>query len=353
MLAGRVRAVTCSGTRAAEMALRLKYAGVDRDRTDDRLAHRAVVRRGRRRRGVAGRGCSRCPPTPRCSSCARRSRAAATPPSTGANDDGGLPHPARLRALPGADEHLRRPRQHPLPASAAASGAGSASSCAAAGPGERFDPAAHDLFYIGGGQDRDQAPVAADMVATKRDALAAAVDDGAVAARRLRRLPAARPQLRARRRARSAGPRPGRPAHGARARPAADRQRRDRGRPRRRAPRGPRRLREPRRPHLPRAAATPLGRVAQGPRQQRQRRPRGRAPRQPHRHLPARPAAAEERLARRRADGARTGARRYAGRARAARRRARTSRPRLRTRAAARSHGIGGRLRLRRRADAR
>ena len=49
----------------------------------------------------------------------------------------------------------------------------------------------------------------------------------------------------------AARPRPGRPAHGARAGPAPDRQRRDRGRPRRR-PAPPGRLREPRRPHLPR-----------------------------------------------------------------------------------------------------
>jgi CobQ-like glutamine amidotransferase family enzyme len=47
------------------------------------------------------------------------------------------------------------------------------------GPGDRFDPAAHDLIYIGGGQDRDQVMVAADMLESKRDALAAAVDDGA------------------------------------------------------------------------------------------------------------------------------------------------------------------------------
>jgi len=53
-------------------------------------------------------------------------------------------------------------------------------SYAAAGPGERFDPGAHDLLYLGGGQDRDQRAVAADMVASKRDAVAAAVDDGAV-----------------------------------------------------------------------------------------------------------------------------------------------------------------------------
>jgi CobQ-like glutamine amidotransferase family enzyme len=49
-----------------------------------------------------------------------------------------------------------------------------------AGPGEPVDPAVHDLFYIGGGQDRDQRAVAADMVATKREAIAAAADDGAV-----------------------------------------------------------------------------------------------------------------------------------------------------------------------------
>ena len=49
-----------------------------------------------------------------------------------------------------------------------------------AGPGEGVDPAAHDLIYIGGGQDRDQRLVAADMLETKRDGLAAAVEDGAV-----------------------------------------------------------------------------------------------------------------------------------------------------------------------------
>ncbi len=51
---------------------------------------------------------------------------------------------------------------------------------AAAGPGERFDPGAHDLVYLGGGQDRDQRAVAADMVESKREALAAGADDGAV-----------------------------------------------------------------------------------------------------------------------------------------------------------------------------
>ncbi len=49
---------------------------------------------------------------------------------------------------------------------------------AGAGPGEAVDPFSHDLFYIGGGQDRDQRMVATDMVAGKGEALRAAVDDG-------------------------------------------------------------------------------------------------------------------------------------------------------------------------------
>jgi hypothetical protein len=49
----------------------------------------------------------------------------------------------------------------------------------AAGPGEGFDPAMHDLIYIGGGQDRDQVLVAEDMLRTKRDAIASAAEDGA------------------------------------------------------------------------------------------------------------------------------------------------------------------------------
>ena len=46
--------------------------------------------------------------------------------------------------------------------------------------GAALDGDAHDLFYMGGGQDRDQALVARDMVETKRDALHAAAGRGAV-----------------------------------------------------------------------------------------------------------------------------------------------------------------------------
>lgn len=47
------------------------------------------------------------------------------------------------------------------------------------GPGDAIDPACHDLYYLGGGQDRDQRIVAHDLVATKADALRSAAADGA------------------------------------------------------------------------------------------------------------------------------------------------------------------------------
>lgn len=46
------------------------------------------------------------------------------------------------------------------------------------GLGERIDPGQHDLYYLGGGQDRDQNLVAKDLVANA-EALRAAADAGA------------------------------------------------------------------------------------------------------------------------------------------------------------------------------
>jgi lipid II isoglutaminyl synthase (glutamine-hydrolysing) len=51
---------------------------------------------------------------------------------------------------------------------------------AASGLGEALDPDAHDLFYLGGGQDRDQRLCAVDLRQSKRDALHAAAERGAV-----------------------------------------------------------------------------------------------------------------------------------------------------------------------------
>ena len=50
----------------------------------------------------------------------------------------------------------------------------------ASGLGARLDPDSADLFYIGGGQDRDQALCAHDLAGVKRDALHAAAARGAV-----------------------------------------------------------------------------------------------------------------------------------------------------------------------------
>src|SRR3954454_19304734 len=46
--------------------------------------------------------------------------------------------------------------------------------------GDEVDPDAHDLFYLGGGQDRDQQLCALDLATVKRDALHAASDRGGV-----------------------------------------------------------------------------------------------------------------------------------------------------------------------------
>jgi lipid II isoglutaminyl synthase (glutamine-hydrolysing) len=51
---------------------------------------------------------------------------------------------------------------------------------ASASLGETFSPAAHDLVYMGGGQDRDQVAVARDMAETKRGALHEAAERDAV-----------------------------------------------------------------------------------------------------------------------------------------------------------------------------
>jgi lipid II isoglutaminyl synthase (glutamine-hydrolysing) len=48
------------------------------------------------------------------------------------------------------------------------------------GLGEPLRPDTHDLYYLGGGQDRDQRLCAEDLIATKRDALHTAAARGAV-----------------------------------------------------------------------------------------------------------------------------------------------------------------------------
>ncbi len=46
--------------------------------------------------------------------------------------------------------------------------------------GDRFDASAHDLVFAGGAQDREQRGVAQDLLATKAEAIRAAVEEGVV-----------------------------------------------------------------------------------------------------------------------------------------------------------------------------
>ena len=50
----------------------------------------------------------------------------------------------------------------------------------ASGLGEELDPGAHDLYYMGGGQDRDQRLCAEDLLARKRAGLRSAAERGAL-----------------------------------------------------------------------------------------------------------------------------------------------------------------------------
>ena len=142
---------------------------------------------------------------------------------------------ARLRALPGADEHLRRPRQHRGAARAAASGAGSASSSPRRASASRSTRTPTTSSTWAAARTATRSPVAQrhgrrpSATRCTRPPTAAPWCSPSAAATSCS---ATRYQLGERG---AAGRRPRRPAHGARAGPAADRQLRDRGRPRRRA----------------------------------------------------------------------------------------------------------------------
>ena len=177
------------------------------------------------------------------------------------------------------------------------------------GLGDELDPDGADLYYIGGGQDRDQRLCALDLAQVKRDALHAVAARGGVilavcggyqllgSSYQLddERLPGV--ELVDLVTVRESGPRlignvaievelePGRSA-------------------------GPRRLREPWRAHASGARHAAVGSRPVRARQQRRRRTRGRARRQRDRHLSPRPAVAKERLVCRLADRERRWARR-------------------------------------------
>ena len=121
---------------------------------------------------------------------------------------------------------------------------------AALGVGDEISPDAYDLYYVGGGQDREQAAIAPDLAA-KGPAIGGGGGQRRRAARGVRRLPAPRTRLPGARRVVHARRRP-LPARDRGWHDADDRRRAARVRARSRAAADGRRVREPRRTHAAR-----------------------------------------------------------------------------------------------------
>ena len=91
-----------------------------------------------------------------------------------------LPHPLRVCALYPDLMNIYADRGNLIVLERRCAWRGIGFELAASGLGEHLDGNGHDLFYIGGGQDRDQRLCAEDLIATKRDGLRAAAARGAV-----------------------------------------------------------------------------------------------------------------------------------------------------------------------------
>ncbi len=92
----------------------------------------------------------------------------------------GLPRPLRVCALYPDLMNIYADRGNLIVLERRCAWRGIGFELAASGLGEHLDGDAHDLFYIGGGQDRDQRLCAEDLIETKRDGLRAAAARGAV-----------------------------------------------------------------------------------------------------------------------------------------------------------------------------
>ena len=106
LLAGLER-VVATGDRAAELALRCKYAGFAVERIEVVPDLRAALDRGLAL-ATRRRSSSSCRRTPRCSRCARSSASSATCGRTG----NARREDPRRPPVPRLPEHLRRPREH-------------------------------------------------------------------------------------------------------------------------------------------------------------------------------------------------------------------------------------------------
>ena len=76
---------------------------------------------------------------------------------------------ARRAPLSAPDEHLRRPRQHHVPAPSLRGARHRLRADGAERWATRSTPAAYDLIFAGGAQDREQRGVVDDLLATKAD----------------------------------------------------------------------------------------------------------------------------------------------------------------------------------------
>ena len=162
LIAGLDRLVA-TGERAAELALRFKYGGPGSRLDRGHPRARRCTRPRARADAARAASCSSSPRTPRCSRLRKRERDAASSVRTGS-----VRHEDRRRSsLSRLPEHLRRPRQH-RGAVAARRVARTRARGRAVSVGDRVDPDEHDLLYIGGGQDREQALVAQDLPTRQR-----------------------------------------------------------------------------------------------------------------------------------------------------------------------------------------
>ena len=161
------------GERAAELALRFTYAGFAPRAARGDPGSRGGARPRARARPAPAASSPSCPPTRRCSTCARsRSRAASC------GRTGRRPREDPRRApLSGLPQHLRRPRQHRRARPPRRAPRPRARGAPASSRATRSTPSAFDLLYVGGGQDREQALIAPDLAA-RGEAIAAAVETG-------------------------------------------------------------------------------------------------------------------------------------------------------------------------------
>ena len=172
-LAAGLERLVATGGRAAELALRFAYGGLARDRIEVVPDLERALDRGLELTPAGGELVLLPTYTAMLALRAHRRRPRPHTELLGARRR----EDPRRAPVPGLPEHLRRPREHRR-ARARARRARARARRSTRLDRRRAARGAVDLFYVGGGQDREQALVAADL-AGKAEALREAVADGA------------------------------------------------------------------------------------------------------------------------------------------------------------------------------